>query len=340
MDIPGLEVFVPIAPHDAGLALGAMFFERHRRDYKRPPFPLNPYLGPSFSFDIIQKAIEEYDFSILCPEDIHVMVANALAMSKVVGWFQGRSEFGARALGARSVLADPRNPASKTRLNHLLKKRDWFMPYAPSVMVEHGSLFFEDFHANPYMNVAFRVRREVASKIPAAIHVDGTCRAHTVSMELNPSFHNLISRFYEATNIPMILNTSFNRHGIPMIATPKQALQHLAEGAIDALAIDGFFIEAPRRNSYQNVCKDDRFHLDLMALRRAAVLVIENRYKDATSLMTRACIPLGVTPEGFTWNNELIWQKSRTVEDLEEILREITEDNAQNYGGETVHESS
>src|SRR4029453_6603538 len=154
---------------------------------------------------------------------------------KVVGLFQGKGELGARALGARSVLADPREESSKFRVNQALKKRDWFMPYAPAILEQYGNEFFEAFAPAPYMNMAFRGRPEKVHLIPAAIHVDGTCRAQSVNEIQNPLFHRVIAEFAKLTGIPMVLNTSFNRHGVPIVATPRQAIEHLLEGSVDLL---------------------------------------------------------------------------------------------------------
>lgn len=317
MDIPGIAVFIPVAPHDAGLALGASLLDRHRRGFRRLAFPLSPYQGPSFSREKVQETIQDFGFQINCPSNLNAVVAEALASSKVVGWFQGRSEFGARALGARSVLADPRSLSSKDRLNQLLKKRDWFMPYAPSILLERGSEFFEEFQPSPYMNVALRVRNEIAHRIPGALHIDGTCRAHTVDAKMNPQYYELISHFHALTGIPMILNTSFNRHGLPMVATPRQAMQHLAEGTVDALAIEGFFVEASKQREYKETPRDDHYYLSMMALRRAAVLARNGFLESADSLLARVHIPLGVMSEGFTYDEGLIWHTASSIEELE-----------------------
>src|SRR5262249_52735833 len=146
----------------------------------RPESPASAYLGPAFSGDDVERVLLDFGLTYERPNRFEAAVAQYIAEGKVVGWFDGRAEYGARALGARSVLADPRSRLGKSRLNQLLKKRDWFMPYAPSVLEEHGAEFFEDFAPSPYMNCAFRVRPEKVECIPAAVHVDGTCRAHSV----------------------------------------------------------------------------------------------------------------------------------------------------------------
>jgi carbamoyltransferase len=144
------------------------------------------------------------------------------------------------------VLADPRDPVTRLRLNQRLKKRDWFMPYAPSVLADHGADYFADFRPSPYMHLAFRVRPEMHSRIPAAVHVDGTCRAHVLESGVHDRFHAVVSAFHRQTGIAMVLNTSFNRHGMPMVTTPRQAIHLLLQGCIDVLAIEGHIVTAPR----------------------------------------------------------------------------------------------
>lgn len=241
----GLDyVYVPPHPGDGGLAAG-FAYEAHVQEAPDELIePLtDPYLGPAYDDDAIEKALSDFaDLEATRSDDIACLTAERLAAGKVLGWFQGRMEWGNRALGARSVLADPRDPAVRDRINHHLKNRDWFMPFAPSVLSEACDGLFHDFTFSPFMNHCYRVREAHADQIPAATHVDGTARPHQVSERTNPLYHRMISAFREQTGVPAVLNTSFNRHGLPIVCTPHDALDHLAWGCVDELAIGSFLV--------------------------------------------------------------------------------------------------
>jgi carbamoyltransferase len=260
------RIHIPVAPHDAGLSIGAGLWARHINGHLAQQPALTPYLGPAFEQSSVQKVLDELLLEYRRPQDFAGEVAAAIAAGRVVGWFVGRSELGARALGARSVLADPRDPQIRARVNQLLKKRDWFMPYAPSILEEHGHDYFEDFKPGQYMHLAFRARPGVRERVPGAIHVDDTCRAHAVDATSHPAFRAVIEAFYSRTGVPMVLNTSFNRHGVPMVATPRQAAYLLIEGCVDVLAIEGFIVESPRKRTPGPVLDD----AELLASMRAA----------------------------------------------------------------------
>lgn len=317
-----LELFVPIAPHDAGLSLGAALWARHSLGQPRPARPLNPYMGPSFSPNAVEAALKGFPFIYRRTNDMPDAVAKAITDGKVVGWFVGRAEYGARALGARSVVADPRSPTAKARLNQLLKKRDWFMPFAPAVLEEFGDACFADYQPSPYMNAAFQLKPVVAARVPAAVHVDGTCRAQSVSRASHPEFHRLISRFYEMTGIPMILNTSFNRHGLPMVATPRQALQHLAEGCVDILAIEGFIVEGIHTANEIEV-DDESTLASLLNLRRAAEFARLGQVDSARRLIERVGLLVDVTDGGFTYNGLVGWRFVDPVSELDGWWRSL-----------------
>lgn len=232
------QIHVSMAPSDAGLALGQLLHELSRqgghpiRRKKQVAF-----LGPSFTDEEIGSLIREMRIVHTRPSELIEWAVERLLAGEVVGWFQGRAEYGPRSLGNRSILADPRNPAIKARVNQLLKKREWFMPYAPAILEECADEWVEGYFPSPYMQFAFRMRPQKRTLVPSAVHVDGTSRIQTVNAEDNPLFHRLIRCFYERTGVPMILNTSFNRHGIATISSPRQALDHFLEGCVDALAI-------------------------------------------------------------------------------------------------------
>ncbi len=175
-------------------------------------------------------------------KDISSLVGQRLAQGKVIGWFQGRAEWGPRALGQRSVLADPRIENIKDRINLILKKRDYFMPFAPSIMVEHTGKYFANSMEEPFMTMAFDVLPGKEKDIQAAIHIDNTARPNTVNKKVNPQYWQVINAFYQKTGVPVILNTSFNKHGLPIINSPKEAIDHLLWDCIDELAIGNFWV--------------------------------------------------------------------------------------------------
>lgn len=230
------NVYFPSAPSDSGLSLGAAL---HIKNLNKPNSQetLSAYLGPSFSDSDIKEVLDRHRLIYKQHLDIAKVVAKKLSEGQTVGWFQGRGEFGPRSLGNRSLVADPRDIRSKEKINQLLKKRDWFMPYAPSILEEDYLDWVDQEHYSPYMQVAFDMSPENASKVPSAVHVDGTTRVHVVRKSENPLYWNLINEFKKLTGIPVLLNTSFNRHGIATISTPRQSVEHLLEGCMDYLAL-------------------------------------------------------------------------------------------------------
>jgi carbamoyltransferase len=315
--VPGADLYVPVAPHDAGLALGAALWTQHRFRRPRPAFPVSPLLGPRFAAEEVERVLGDFGIRYERPDDLSGTIARLLGEGTIVGWFDGPAEYGPRALGARSVLADPRNRGAKARLNQLLKKRDWFMPFAPSVLEEHGAALFEDFKPSPYMNVAFRASEAALRLIPAAVHADGTCRAHSVTRIANPRYHALISRFHEMTGVPAVLNTSFNRHGLPMVATPRDAVLHLLEGCVDVLAIEGFLVDG-RARARELAAVDEQDLLDVMLLRHAAALAASGRGRLAREVLSRVDTHLTEDDGTFLYRGERVWASNSPVRELEE----------------------
>lgn len=219
------EVYVPSCPHDGGLAMGAALYVWHHvlgNSYAGQP-KFSPYLGSG-----TWKADKSVAESV---------VADLLA-GKIVAWYDGPAESGKRALGARSILVDPRNPAIKDIINQRIKHREWFRPFAPSVLPNRGEWCDGPLPPSAYMSFSCRVREEWRNKIPGVVHVDGTCRPQIVHPELNPVYHEIIRLFDEATGIPMILNTSFNVNE-PIVNTPEQAHATFAKVGIDVLYLHG-----------------------------------------------------------------------------------------------------
>jgi carbamoyltransferase len=170
-------------------------------------------------------------------------VARLLAAGKVVGWLQGRAEFGPRALGNRSILADPRNPSMKDRLNQIVKFREDFRPFAPAILDEHGTEYFEDYQFSPHMERALRFRSRLAKRVPAVVHVDGTGRLQSIVRSSNHRFYDLIEAFGMETGIPLLLNTSCNVMHKPMVHSVEDALGLFCSTGLDVLVLDDLIVE-------------------------------------------------------------------------------------------------
>ena len=175
-------------------------------------------------------------------ESLLTQVAEALCDGKVVGWFQGRMEFGARALGNRSLLADPRRTDMRDIINLKIKFREKFRPFAPSILEEHVGEYFELDDSTPFMEKVFRIRPEKRAQIPAVTHVDGTGRLQSVSRHTNPLYWELIHRFAEKTGVPIVLNTSLNENE-PIVRTPEEAIQCFLRTKMDVLVLGSHYFE-------------------------------------------------------------------------------------------------
>jgi carbamoyltransferase len=224
------RVFIPSAPADDGTALGAAWLAlRHDQPYLANTHSnraLSPYLGSTISNDAVKRLIK-YNHSLNIrhlPDSICEVTAELLGKGQLIGWIQGKAEFGPRSLGNRSILADPRQAETKDKINQTIKFREHFRPFAPSVMHEYADDFFVDYHESPYMDKTLRIRDSMQKKIAAVCHVDGTGRLQTVKQEWNPRFYALINSFYQQTQIPMLLNTSFNVMGKPLVHSLEDAI--------------------------------------------------------------------------------------------------------------------
>ena len=226
----------------AGAALEALFFEGH---VSIPATFRQPYLGHEFSDEAVRKALDSWTARYALEIQIATtdMVAARILEGKVIGRFHGRLEVGPRALGNRSVLADPRRPEVKDRINLLLKGREPFVPFAPSVLAEDASKYWDGATDYPYMTFAVRASDYARREVPAVVHVDGTLRPQVVTDDMNPGYAELIRAFKRVTGIGVLLNTSFNRHGHPIVGSPDDALMHLTNRWIDGLAIGPYYVE-------------------------------------------------------------------------------------------------
>jgi carbamoyltransferase len=246
---PFEQVYVHPAAGDGGLAVGAAYYVWHQILGKPRSFVMDhAYWGPGYSREDIRKAIESngiaqkgYRIAELPEEELMRRTAANIADRKIIGWFQGRAEWGPRALGNRSIVADPRRPEMKEILNRRIKHREIFRPFAPSILAEATSEYFERSHASPFMTLAYSVRQDKREKIPAPTHVDGTGRLQTVTREANPRYHALISAFQGLTGVPVVLNTSFNDNE-PIVCRPEEALDCFLRTQMDALAVGDYLI--------------------------------------------------------------------------------------------------
>lgn len=245
---PFNRLYVPSAPADDGTAVGAALLA-WRKDDPRTPLPAGPlsaYLGSEFDAEDIAHLLQHGGLlAEHLPDTLCETVAGLLAQEKIVGWVQGRAEFGPRALGNRSLLADPRPPDMAERLNSTVKFRERFRPFAPAILHEHGPEYFENYQESPYMERALRFRAEVRGRVPAVVHVDGSGRLQSVKEEWNPRFHRLITEFHRLTGVPLLLNTSFNVMGKPMVHGVEDAVAVFLTSGVDALAIGDYLFRKP-----------------------------------------------------------------------------------------------
>lgn len=240
------DLFVYPNPADGGVAVGAAISAYKLKEGKMPIVKMtSTALGCQFTKKKILQDLRVFNKKIKfikLGNKMTKVVAQKIAEGKVIGWFQGRCEWGPRALGYRSVLADPRDIKTKERINSKLKERDYFMPFAPVILKEHKNDFLISGLGTPFMTLTDEVKPDKIKKIPAAIHIDQTARSQIISRDENPLYWELINEFYKLTGIPVLLNTSFNRHGLPIVHSPKEAIEHLLWGCIDELVIDGLLV--------------------------------------------------------------------------------------------------
>jgi carbamoyltransferase len=239
------ELYVQPAAYDGGNSLGAAAYVYHHvLGRPRRHVMDHAYLGPAFDEPACARALQAVGLSFERMDD-HALVARtaqALAEGKIVGWFQGRMEFGPRALGNRSILADPRRPEMKEVLNDRIKNREPFRPFAPSILAERTGDYFEDTYPSPFMLLTYGVRKERRGEIPAPTHVDGTGRLQTVTRDQNPRYHDLIAAFAERTGVPVLLNTSFNENE-PICCTPEEAVDTFRRTRMDVLVLGNLYAE-------------------------------------------------------------------------------------------------
>ncbi len=242
---PFKKVYIPPAGHDAGTCIGAALWVYNQLlDLPRTEPMLHGYLGSRFTNEVIEELLKQKNISYtkLEGDELFDKVTTCLIDSGVVGWFQGRAEFGPRALGHRSIIADPRRNDAKEILNAKIKRRESFRPFAPSILKQHIPDYFEQVDDVPFMEKVFLIKEEQRSKIPAVTHVDGTGRLQSVEQTIEPKYFGLINKFYEKTGVPILLNTSFNENE-PIVNTPEEALNCFLRTKMDMLVLEDIVIE-------------------------------------------------------------------------------------------------
>jgi len=245
---PFEELYIHPAAGDAGLAVGAAFYVWHQVLGQPRDFVMeHAFWGPEFSDAEIRQVLERHDLAYreLDEDTLVRQTARHIADGKVVGWYQGRSEWGPRALGNRSIVVDPRRPDMRDILNQRVKFREPFRPFSPSILEEYTGDYFDKTYPSPFMLLTYNVRPEKRDEIPAPTHVDGTGRLQTVSKRVNPRYWKLIDAFRQITGVPVVLNTSFNENE-PIVNTPEEAVNCFLRTKMDVLVIGNCLVEKKR----------------------------------------------------------------------------------------------
>jgi len=259
LNTPFKEIYIQPAAGDAGTALGVCYYI-HNFMLRQPRSYImeDPYTGPEFSNPEIASVLARNALSgrELNDAELTRTAAQAIADGKIVGWFQGRMEFGPRALGNRSIVVDPRRGDMKDILNARIKKREPFRPFAPSILEERVGEYFEQTHPSPAMLMVYQVKAEKRDVIPAVTHVDGSGRLQTVSRTANPLYHRLISDFEKITGVPVMLNTSFNEDE-PIVCTPQEAIDCFRRTRMDVLFVGNYFLEQKPVEEFEDLYGDE-----------------------------------------------------------------------------------
>ncbi len=244
------DIFIPYAPGDGGGAIGAALVASKKKDEKVKFSNLtSPFIGPKYTNKIIDETIKSNvnlkNFKVEKIDDrnkLYFNIAELIYQNKIIGFFNDRMEFGARALGNRSILANPCDKSIKEIINKKIKRRENFRPFAPAILYEEKNKWFSSKKSNPYMSAVEVIKEEKRQYIPAVTHIDGTGRVQTVSKLLNENFYNLINKFFKISGVPVLLNTSFNENE-PIVNKPSEAIDCFLRTKMDVLVIENFLIK-------------------------------------------------------------------------------------------------
>ncbi len=239
------DIYIQPAAGDAGTALGAAYYVYHQVLGKPRDFEMqHAYTGPAYSNAEIEGLLKQrgYAYKTLEDDALPHQTATLIAEGNVIGWFQGAAEWGPRALGNRSIVADPRRSDMKEILNARIKHREAFRPFAPSILQEHVGEYFEQTYPDPFMLKVYKVLESKQKEIPAVTHVDGTGRLQTVTRDVNPRYYDLISAFAQQTDVPVVVNTSFNDNE-PIVCTPEEALNCYERTHMDVLVLGNYLVK-------------------------------------------------------------------------------------------------
>jgi carbamoyltransferase len=239
------HMYIPSAGHDAGISMGAALYTQHQLlRYQRQPAIRSAYTGSCFSNEEIKATLinRHIPFRELPDEELFDIITNCMINGGVVGWFSGRAEFGPRALGGRSIIADPRRSDAREMLNTKIKRRESFRPFAPSILKEYVAEYFEVADDVPFMEKVFPIKKEKRALIPAVTHVDGTGRLQTVDATISPRYYALIESFRKKTGVPILLNTSFNENE-PIVNLPAEAIDCYLRTNMDMLVMENIILE-------------------------------------------------------------------------------------------------
>ena len=241
------NIWIPPAPSDAGSAIGCALEYYYDKNNEPRKINTSPYLGPEYSKNDILTCLEKYKkdvyFELKLYEQIPDIISKEITEGNIVGWFQGRSEFGARALGNRCIFANPRDPQMKRRLNRVIKKREGFRPFAPIVKEELANEYFDCNIKVPYMNQVVKVRAKHANHLPAITHVDGSARIQTLNKNQHKHVYDLLTKLHEVNEYPIVVNTSFNLKDQTMVLTPDDAIKTFLNCEMDTLVLEKYIVK-------------------------------------------------------------------------------------------------
>lgn len=249
------NIFIQPAAGDSGTAMGAALLLNHREfNRKRKWIMKTAFLGPEYSSEEYERAIKNSGLPFVRSSRFNEFAAKKLSENKILGWFQGRMEFGPRALGNRSIITSPLHPDMKAIVNARVKFREAFRPFAAIVPEEDCGKYFDNDFPNPYMLFVYNVKKEYLGKMPAITHVDHSVRIQTVNENENPQLRNLLEAFKKETDCSVLLNTSFNIKGEPIVASPEDAVKSFAAADMDYLVMGDFIVA--KMNDEKSLPKD------------------------------------------------------------------------------------